>query len=238
MFIDNKYTKIYNNIIAIAKLRNLSGNVYKEKHHIVPKSLGGSNSDDNLVYLTAREHFVCHRLLTKMTNGIEKAKMVNAVWAMSNLRTNHQNRYLVSSRVYQFLREEFSRQHAQWRVGQQHSEDTKKKISIGNKGKQKFTLLGKPRSEQVKEKISNSLKGVQKSESHKQKIKEAHVGFSGKITTLEHRKKISEKKLLTPKKECLYCGKQVDPGNFKKSHGPRCKHYLVYDDENISAKAV
>ena len=36
---------------------------YSERHHIVPKSMGGSNDDDNLVYLSAKAHFVAHHLL-------------------------------------------------------------------------------------------------------------------------------------------------------------------------------
>ena len=64
VFIDNKYTKCYFNIISAAKARiNLCE--YAESHHIIPKSLGGSDDQINLVDLTAREHFICHWLLTK-----------------------------------------------------------------------------------------------------------------------------------------------------------------------------
>ena len=66
MFIQNKYTKVYYNIVDRARLRNLIG--YSENHHIVPRCLGGSNNSDNLVRLTAREHFLCHLLLTKMSD--------------------------------------------------------------------------------------------------------------------------------------------------------------------------
>ena len=41
---------------------------YCELHHIIPRSEGGTNEKDNLVNLTAREHFVCHRLLAKIYN--------------------------------------------------------------------------------------------------------------------------------------------------------------------------
>ena len=40
---------------------------YCERHHIIPKSIGGSNSSYNLVNLTAKEHFIAHRLLEKLT---------------------------------------------------------------------------------------------------------------------------------------------------------------------------
>jgi hypothetical protein len=67
LFIDNKYTHTYYKIIERSKSRIIP--YYTEKHHIIPKSLGGSNKKDNLALLTAREHFICHLLLTKMTSG-------------------------------------------------------------------------------------------------------------------------------------------------------------------------
>ena len=57
------YLKIYNDIIANAKNRTLSDNTYTEIHHIKPKCLDGTNDADNLVTLTLREHFICHKLL-------------------------------------------------------------------------------------------------------------------------------------------------------------------------------
>lgn len=48
--LENKYTSCYINIINKAKNRLLDG--YYETHHIVPKSLGGSNLKENLVKLT------------------------------------------------------------------------------------------------------------------------------------------------------------------------------------------
>jgi hypothetical protein len=73
-------------IITSAKTRNISTE-YCEKHHIIPKSLGGDNSKDNLVELTYREHFIRHMLLTKMTIGDDKRKMVCALWAMTIRKT-------------------------------------------------------------------------------------------------------------------------------------------------------
>jgi hypothetical protein len=66
MFTQNKYTKWYFNIINSAKTREIINEVYYENHHIIPKALGGDNSKENLVKLTAREHFICHLLLVKM----------------------------------------------------------------------------------------------------------------------------------------------------------------------------
>lgn len=59
------YQKIYDAIIAKAKLRDYL-ECYYEIHHIFPKSMGGVDLEENLVKLTFKEHFICHRLLTKI----------------------------------------------------------------------------------------------------------------------------------------------------------------------------
>jgi len=80
MFIDNKYTKVYYKIINSAIARNHLKERYDgfQTHHIVPRCFGGSDSSDNLVVLTYKEHRVCHRLLIKMTVGANKHKMMYA----------------------------------------------------------------------------------------------------------------------------------------------------------------
>lgn len=140
MFLDNKYLKYYYNIVNNAKSRITEG--YTERHHIVPRSLGGDNSEDNLVNLTAREHFVCHVLLTKFTTGFAKDKMIHAVWLMVIMETTH-----VNSRVYESLRVKHAlaigrtnKGRIPWNKGKKigaHSEDRKKKISESVKIKMK-----------------------------------------------------------------------------------------------------
>lgn len=117
MFIENKYTKWYYSIINRASSRNLSE--YCERHHIIPKSLGGKDDDDNIISLTAREHFVCHRLLVKMTSGSDKSKMSQAAWMMVVVGKG-QTRYKVNNRTYEKLRLEMSK--------------VKKSMSTWNKG--------------------------------------------------------------------------------------------------------
>jgi hypothetical protein len=58
------YHKIYDQIIARGKERALEG--YKERHHITPRCMGGSDEVINLVDLTPEEHYLCHQLLVKM----------------------------------------------------------------------------------------------------------------------------------------------------------------------------
>lgn len=103
MFLENKYTQCYFRIIERAKSRILVD--YSERHHIMPKSLGGSNTANNIVKLTAREHFIVHRLLVKMTTGKSKMKMSFAFFMFMSMKSNKmtcgRNPLVFSSRMYE-----------------------------------------------------------------------------------------------------------------------------------------
>lgn len=58
------YQKHYDLLIERARARVLDG--YVEVHHVVPRCIGGSDENDNLVQLTAEEHYVAHQLLHKI----------------------------------------------------------------------------------------------------------------------------------------------------------------------------
>jgi hypothetical protein len=106
MFIRNKYFKWYFNIISKAQSRDVANLGYVEKHHIIPKSLGGDDSVENLIVLTAKEHFICHLLLTKMTEKNNRKKMVYAAWRMSVQAKTDQGRYKVSSKIYETIKQQ------------------------------------------------------------------------------------------------------------------------------------
>jgi hypothetical protein len=122
IFIDNKYTKWYHAIVQNANLRTLPDGTYVESHHIIPRSLGGNNSKENLVKLTAREHFVCHLLLTKMVTGPAQYQMLSAVTRFQQSR-KYQKRILTSWE-YQKIRECA----ISARVGQRHTDEARQKI--------------------------------------------------------------------------------------------------------------
>jgi len=227
MFLDNKYSKWYFNIINKSKTRTCPTS-YTEKHHILPKSLGGSNKINNLVVLTGKEHFICHLLLINMTTGKHKSKMINAAWALANLKTINQKRYKINSKQYAILRENFAKTHSAYRTGRKHSEETKQKISAGNRGKVS-PLKGKERSSAIKEKISKSTTGRIRSLAHQQNLAKSNKerpAMLGKQHTTEAKKKMSESRLNTPKINCIHCNRDIDPGNYKKYHGNRCKLFI------------
>jgi hypothetical protein len=83
MFKSGFYKNIYESIIYKAQNRMKKEGIYYENHHIIPSSLGGTNNKENIVALTAREHFICHYLLTKITiNPEHKSKMIWAFFMM------------------------------------------------------------------------------------------------------------------------------------------------------------
>jgi len=111
IFLHNKYTKYYYDIIDRAKSRTLK--IYKENHHIIPKCffaeqsvlgwLTGDPDKDNTVDITAREHFICHWLLTKMQPSAKQTAQMIYAFNMMSVTGDHQERYntKISSRAYE-----------------------------------------------------------------------------------------------------------------------------------------
>lgn len=99
------YKRIYESLIQFRTTNIPEG--YSEKHHILPRSLGGSDDTKNLVKLTAREHFIAHRLLTKIyKSGPNHHKMVHALSMMFCQSPTH-DRY-VPSRKFEFLKKQIA----------------------------------------------------------------------------------------------------------------------------------
>jgi uncharacterized radical SAM superfamily Fe-S cluster-containing enzyme len=111
-----------------------------EKHHVIPKSMGGSNKKENLVNLTVRQHFVCHRLLTKMVSGTNVQKAWRALRAMALMDASDQQQrsmLRITSRLFEQLRvvnfapdsDETRAKKKASAQGRLHSEETKKKMA-------------------------------------------------------------------------------------------------------------
>ncbi len=189
------YSKIYNDLIESAKLRpNLPLlNGYTEKHHIIPRSMGGSDSKDNIVSLTAREHFVAHWLLWRIHRNKEMA------CAFSMMANSKNNESYFSSKGYEIARKAFIKT----QIGSKHTEQTRRKISLAHKGKKQ-----KRHSEETKRKMSESHKGFVPSEENRRKTSESNKNRiwseesrqklrehnKGRVLSEETRRKISESK--------------------------------------------
>lgn len=180
--LQNKYTLKYNQIVTRAATRTLTG--YKENHHIVPQSMGGLNEKANMVFLTAREHFICHWLLTKMTTGDDRARMVYALRMMS-VTNDRQNRYKtqITARVYETYRKEHAANHSKvmkgkpaWNKGRKLEGEELERSRERTKNRKKMTPevkakwiadrvaknTGKKRTEEFKMAHSLRLSGIPK----------------------------------------------------------------------------
>jgi hypothetical protein len=201
MYLTNKYTKWYYSIVAKAAVRvNPEG--YYEKHHIVPKSLGGTNDDFNLVNLTPKEHFICHRLLVKMTEGKAKKSMAFSIWQMSSRRNKvSKNKHKPTARVYEMLKKQLSDACKGVPLSEEHKQKMRG-ISKSNEHKAKLgqylrtdehrkaiaetrkSQIGKYKhSEETKQKIGAANKGSKvrvgttHSEETKQRMREAKIAY-------------------------------------------------------------
>lgn len=174
------YFKIYTNLITKCTKENRKRGqpIYYESHHIIPACLGGSNKKNNRILLTAREHFVAHKLLFKIYPNNKKIALAyhSIVYTMQDKRKIKR-----SSRDFQLAREAASfaskgennprygkklSEETKRKIGETHkgntytkgtthSIETKMKISVANKGR----LLGIPKSQQMKDRLSKTNTG-------------------------------------------------------------------------------
>lgn len=156
-----KYGDIYQRLIDSAKYRGLDKKSmlgYYEKHHILPKCLGGDDSTDNLVLLTGREHFIAHKLLCKMYP--ENKSLFFALYQMSIDPTDRE--YKVTASGYERLRTKFCLQQT-GNSNPAKRPEVRKKMSEARKGRPS-SFLGKKFSEESRKKLSEAHIGMHKGE--------------------------------------------------------------------------
>lgn len=157
MYLDNKYTKWYNSIIFNAKNRKLFG--YSENHHIIPRSLGGEDSESNIVKLTAREHYVCHLLLTKMTTGNNYYKMCYALNMISNIKQIGGGRYRPNSNLYEYSKKLYKESLDNFWSDEKRNEHAEKLRSIVKGRKHRLDSIEKMKNKKWTQKaLDNRLK--------------------------------------------------------------------------------
>lgn len=188
------YQRIYNEIIERSKFRGLDKKIlegYYERHHIVPKCLGGTNDKSNLVLLTGREHYLCHYLLWKIDK--ENQSLLYAFRMLMYCKTDAQQRYKIniSSKQYEYLKSSIKR-----------SDITKEKIRVSLLGKP-GTFLGKCHTSETKllirekrrlqicsnetrERMSKASKGRITSEETKIKMRNSKIGKTTWIKGLKN----------------------------------------------------
>ena len=220
----SKYEKWYSGIIENA--RNRKTNEYTETHHILPRSLGGSDTSDNLVELTAREHFMCHWLLTKMHTGQARGKMINALYMMQG-QGSYQTRYKskITSRIYKNLREEYATYISNLNKGRKQPPEEKARQIAAITGRKRA-----PFSEEWKENLSKNHKSknpdynTAHSEETRKKIGDKLRGKKQDPARVAARaEKQRSLNMKREKKLCPHCNREVAVNGYARWHGDNCK---------------
>lgn len=215
-FLNNKYTSIYFSLIETRKSRDLMNDEYYEKHHIIPKTLGGSDIDSNLVFLTYREHVIAHYLLTKMTDCINLKKMQMAFTAMIYLRNEDNKRSIPSLRYL-----EIAKKYAiEGKKGRKHSIETRIKIGKSREYKsgEDHAFYGKSHSDDTKMIIRDKRSKQVFTQESKDK---RSVTFKNKYKDISH----PTKGRLRPHENatCPNCNKTGAKPNMIRWHFDNCK---------------
>jgi len=209
-FLLNKYTKWYYSIIN-NRLSSLAEG-YTERHHIIPKSLGGTNDDTNLVALTAREHYLCHLLLLRMTTGTDHTKMLRAFNAFKmSSRKNPRN---LTARQYDTIRRTTAELPGSC-IGPRDP-------AIGRKISK--ALTGRTQTVEANAKRSATLSGRTFSPEHLAKLS-LPKHFANGVSPLKGIKKPYRP---MPAVACEHCGKTMSRANIS-------RHILIKHDGNKSS---
>lgn len=203
-FVNNKYAIWYQNIINNRLICPFEGP--GEYHHFIPKSI---IKNDNLVYLSLREHYICHLLLCKCVTNPYKKKMLYALTAMkmAPLRTIGYN-----SRLFEKFKIEANKHRSTSKKGVPRSEETKEKLRQAN--------LGKKASTETKNKLSQKAKGRKRTPEQIEKTRQSHIGTK---RSSEAKQKMSEANFNRSPIKCPFCGMESkNYGNMKRWHFDNC----------------
>lgn len=133
------YFRHYNLLIAKAWVRVIEPGIYTEKHHIIPKSIGGNNNKNNIITLYPREHLMAHLLLVKIFPASKELLYAANMMTNSNgnnlQKRNNTKTYEWLKKKFSLLRKESMKGSNNHRFGKSMSDETKAKISNAKKGK-------------------------------------------------------------------------------------------------------
>ena len=234
------YRKIYCDLIQTRKNRQSIESEYYESHHIIPKCLGGTDERDNIVKLTAREHYLAHWLLYKIH---KTSQLVHAWHAMSRIGDGQEHRR-VNSHLFEYckkvraamLSKEFSGEKNNF-FGRTYTIESRKKMSVANMGK----VYKSPA--QIQEWVEVVAK-MPKSPEHRAKIGRKGFRMLQHTETLETIRvhssdpRTNDPKWVNPRKitpeakrKCRYCDMITTPSMLSRWHDEKCKHKEIYEDQ-------
>jgi len=191
------YKKHYDLLIERAITRLLEG--YGEKHHIVPRCMGGTDDTTNIVVLTAEEHYVAHQLLIKIYpkhRGLAEAAYLMTVDGAGNR---------VNNKMYGWLKRKISEERSErmkgkkLRLGMSPSAEHRAKISA--------TLKGRPSPHKGIKHSAESKKNMSEGSKGQRPWNKGKTGYTMPAASDERKRKISEgvKRNWIKRKEAAKC---------------------------------
>lgn len=187
------YAAHYERLIARARTRTLT--CYLERHHVIPRCMGGGNEKSNLADLTPEEHYIAHQILVKIHPG-HLGLALAAARGFGGSPNNKSFGWL-RRRLADALRGN------RFNDGRIISAETRAKLSAAGMvrkqspeaiAKTAAAARGRRHTEEAKEKMAAAAKGNTRtlgmvhSPETRAKIAAAHIG---KPLSLEHRAKLS-----------------------------------------------
>ena len=224
----NKYKKWYDEIVHRAQLRDqIAG--YTERHHIVPKCMGGTNDPSNLVDLTAREHFICHKLLARFADPNIRHKLVYAAWQQG--RSLHLKGERLTSHQYEHLRIRLSKE-LTGKKRAPFSDKARANMSEAHKG-----LAGPKHSKETRALISSKKKGTNTGADN-------HFYQKTHSEQFKQEQSVRAKALFTGVKKirysCIHCRRELAIVALNKHNTERCTSPIlpkVRDTKAAGARA-
>lgn len=210
---------------------------HSERHHIVPRCLGGTDDEENLIYLTYREHFIAHKLLAE--ENPDNRGLVYAYWRMCH-----------SYQDTQCTEDEYAR--AKELV---ISMMTGKKLPLSTREKMRLSAKNRPPvseetrkkissrviSDETRRKISDSHKGKKFSESHKKAISESKKGvWSGDLNPKHINRPIGELNTFYGKQHSEDSRRKISESrrNYTGENHPRYGQTLSTETKNKISKSL
>lgn len=227
------YLKLYNTLIEDART-NPKPDIYKESHHIIPKCLGGDNSKDNLINLTARQHYIAHWILYK----IHKTPALVHAWNCMSIIGKEQDSRKQNSHLFEYCKKSRSAELSKQMTGsgnnfygKTHSLETRQKLSNAAKGK-------KLSAERIKWFTDNVAKAPRTKE-HCSKIGRSGRKMLQNVNTLEIIRveysdiRCQSSEWVNPRKlkpeqqyKCNYCDMVTTASNLSRWHNEKCKRKI------------
>lgn len=205
------YQRIYENLISTRKNRVSEDAIYYERHHIIMRSMGGSNDPENIVKLTAREHFLAHWLLWRIHRNRE------AAYAFKLMCEIVANKKCFSSVAYSEIKKELSviessRAKEKWKNSTFDREKFSKRMKTFN-ASNNSELNKKNLSKWMKLRAQRGGLQLEKNPMYGKKHSEASKNKNSHSVKLSRQNKVA----------CIYCKKEVDSANLNRWHNEKCR---------------